>query len=84
HLGSVQFEGDTPFDDDLLARMVPFQPGTAYDSDLIGELNRALVSSNYFEDVRVDATPESAADHTIPVQVRLQARKPRTLAAGAG
>lgn len=84
HLGQVQFEGETPFDHDLLARMVPFQAGTAYDSDLIGELNRALVSSNYFEDVRVDAAPEQAEGHTIPVQVRLQARKPRTLAAGVG
>lgn len=84
HLGQVQFEGETPFDADLLARMVPFQAGVPYDSDLIGELNRALVSSGYFEDVRVDAAPEQAEDHTIPVQVRLQARKPRTLAAGAG
>lgn len=84
HLGAVHFEGETPFDDDLLARMVPFQAGVPYDSDLIGELNRALVSSNYFEDVRVDATPENSEGQTIPVQVRLQARKPRTLAAGAG
>jgi len=84
HLGEVHFEGETPFDNELLARMVPFKAGEAYDSDLIGELNRALVSSNYFEDVRVDATPENAEGQTIPVQVRLQARKPRTLAAGAG
>ena len=84
HLGQVQFEGETPFDADLLERMVPFQAGVPYDSDLIGELNRALVSSSYFEDVRVDAAPEQAEDHTIPVQVRLQARKPRTLAAGVG
>lgn len=84
HLGEVSFEGETPFDDDLLARMVPFQAGVPYDSDLIGELNRALISSNYFEDVRVDATPENAEGHTIPVQVRLHTRKPRTLAAGLG
>lgn len=84
HLGAVTFEGETPFDADLLARMVPFQPGVPYDSDLIGELNRALVSSSYFEDVRVDAAPEQAEGHTIPVQVLLQTRKPRTLAGGVG
>lgn len=84
-LGQVQFEGETPFAADLLARMVPFESGVPYDSDLIGELNRALVSSNYFEDVRVDAAPDNAsAQRVIPVQVRLQARKPRTLAAGIG
>lgn len=83
-LGAVSFEGETPFDEDLLARMVPFRSGTPYDSDLIGELNRALVSSNYFSDVRVDANAELAEQQVIPVQVRLQARLPRTLAAGLG
>jgi len=83
-LGAVSFAGDSPFDEQLLARMVPFQAGAAYDADLIGELNRALVSSNYFEDVRVDADPETASERRIPVQVRLKARKPRTLAVGAG
>jgi translocation and assembly module TamA len=54
-LGSVSFEGDTPFDEDLLQRMVPFKPATATDSELIAELNRDLQSSGYFEGVRVDA-----------------------------
>jgi translocation and assembly module TamA len=84
HLGQVRFEGDTPLADDLLQRMVPFPVGTPYNSDLIGELNRALVSSNYFADVRVDAAPDNAEGHTIPVLVSLSARQPRTLAAGIG
>lgn len=82
--GAISFSGDTPFEDDLLQRLVPFKAGEGYDSDRIGELNRALVATNYFSDVRVDAAPEHAVERSIPVQVQLQARKPRTLAAGLG
>ncbi|HAW38077.1 MAG TPA: hypothetical protein DCX83_01510, partial [Pseudomonas sp.] len=38
-LGDVRFEGDAPFDDDLLSRMVPFKADTPYDSELIAELS---------------------------------------------
>ena len=83
-LGAVSFEGDTPFDEDLLQRMVPFKAGAPYDSELIAELNQALQSSGYFEGVRVDATPTAATDNVIPVAVRLDTRKPRTMGLGLG
>ena len=51
HLGDVSFS-DTPFDEDLLQRMVPFEPGVPYDADLIAELNRELLSSGYFDAVQ--------------------------------
>ncbi|MFL7965977.1 autotransporter assembly complex family protein [Pseudomonas kielensis] len=83
-LGPVSFEGDTPFDEDLLQRMVPFKAGTAYDSELIAELNQALQSSGYFEGVRVDAAPTAATYNVIPVVVKLDTRKPRTMGLGLG
>lgn len=83
-LGKVSFTGDTPFDDDLLQRMVPFKSGAPYDSELIAELNQALQSSGYFESVRVDAVPTSAANDVIPVAVTLDTRKPRTMGLGLG
>ncbi len=47
-LGPVSFEGDTPFDEDLLQRMVPFKAGTAYDSNSLQSstrpCNRAVIS----------------------------------------
>lgn len=84
NLGRVQFDGDAPFDDDLLQRMVPFKEGTPYDSELIAELNNALQSSGYFEGVRVDAAPTAAVGQSIPVDVQLQTRKPRTMSLGLG
>lgn len=83
-LGKVSFAGDTPFDEELLQRMVPFKEGTAYDSQLIAELSQALQSSGYFEGVRVDATPVTAQGTVLPVDVELQIRKPRTMGLGLG
>ncbi|WP_312961086.1 autotransporter assembly complex protein TamA [Stutzerimonas nitrititolerans] len=84
HLGEVSFEGDAPFDADLLERMVPFEPGTPYDSEWVAELSQALQSSGYFEGVRVDANPANASDQRIPVSVLLTTREPRTLGLGLG
>lgn len=83
-LGAVNFGGDTPLDNDLLQRMVSFKPGTPYDSELIAELNNDLQSSGYFEGVRVDAAPTAAVGEEIPVEVRLDTRKPRTMGLGLG
>lgn len=83
-LGRVAFDGDTPFDPDLLARLVPFPPNTPYDADQVAKLNQNLQASGYFEEVRVEAQPEPGAGRLIPVKVRLGAVKPRTLGLGVG
>lgn len=83
-LGGIAFSGDSPFDEDLLRRMVPFKADTPYDSELIAELYQALQSSGYFESVRVDAIPTQAEQLRIPVSVALQTREPRTLGLGLG
>lgn len=83
-LGDVRFEGDSPFDPDLLTRMVPFEAGTPYDSELVADLNQAMQSSGYFEGVRVDANPANAEQQRIPVAVQLTTREPRTLGLGLG
>jgi len=46
-LGKVNFAGDTPFDEELLQRMVPFKNGAPYDSELIAELNQNLQASGF-------------------------------------
>ena len=83
-LGDIAFSGDFPFDEELLLRMVPFDPDTPYDSELIAELYQALQSSGYFESVRVDAIPTQADQLRIPVAVALQVREPRTMGLGLG
>lgn len=83
-LGKVSFAGDTPFDEDLLHRMVPFKSGDPYDSELIAELNQNLQASGFFEGVRVDAAPAASTNDVIPVAVQLDTRKPRTMGLGLG
>lgn len=82
--GDISFSGQHPFEDQLLRRMLPFAPGTPYDSELIAELHQNLQGSGFFESIRVDAAPSLAEAGVIPVDVRLDARKPRTFGVGLG
>ncbi|MGE8360160.1 autotransporter assembly complex protein TamA [Pseudomonas sp.] len=83
-LGAVSFDGDVPFDESLLQRMVPFPADAPYDSERIAELYQALRSSGYFDTVRVDANPAEAEQRVIPVKVQMSARKPRSMGLGLG
>ncbi|BCG25459.1 outer membrane protein assembly factor [Pseudomonas tohonis] len=83
-LGRVSFQGDTPFDEELLARLVPFPPDTPYDADLVAKLSQNLQASGYFDEVRVDALPDPEEGRRIPVKVQLGAVKPRTMGLGVG
>ncbi|MFN3580672.1 MAG: autotransporter assembly complex protein TamA [Pseudomonas sp.] len=82
-LGEVIFT-DTPFDEELLQRMVTFEPGAEYDADLLAELNRDLLSSGYFESVQVSAPANQAEDGVIPVGANISARNQHSLGFGAG
>ncbi|GGD02944.1 autotransporter assembly complex protein TamA [Halopseudomonas salina] len=82
-LGDVVFS-ETPFDDNLLQRMVDFRTGAPYDADLLAKLNRDLLASGYFENVLVSAPASRAEEGLIPVEVQIAERKPHSLGLGAG
>lgn len=82
--GEVVFDTSTPLDDELLRRMLPFEPYSEYDSEHIAELYNALQSSGFFQSVRIDAEPGAAKDQTVPLYVNLEMRLPRTLNLGLG
>ncbi|WP_349617835.1 autotransporter assembly complex protein TamA [Azotobacter salinestris] len=83
-LGEVVFQGEIPFDEEFMRRMVPFEAGTPYDADLIAKLQQNLQAPGYFEGVRVDANPTGARGDLVPVVVQLQMRKPRSFGIGVG
>ncbi|NHN76375.1 outer membrane protein assembly factor [Azotobacter chroococcum] len=83
-LGEVVFEGETPFEDAFMRRMVPFEAGAPYDSELIARLQQNLQARGYFEGVRVDASPAGVNGQVVPVLVQLHMRKPRSFGIGAG
>lgn len=82
--GTVSFSENAKIDQDLLESLLPFTSGAPYDSALVAQLNQNLLSSGYFQDVRVDAVGEVSGPLDIPVTVSLEPIKPRTLSLGAG
>ncbi len=83
-LGAVRFSDQAKIDQVLLERLLPFTPGTPYSSALVAKLSQNLQSSGYFEQVRVDAVGTADGPLDIPVEVSLEAIKPRTVSLGIG
>lgn len=82
--GTVQFSEDAKINQKLLDNLLPFKPGTPYNSALVAKLSQNLQSTGYFESVRVDAVGTADGPLDIPVDVSLEPIKPRTLSLGAG
>ena len=82
--GEVDFSEHAKIDQVLLERLLPFTPGTPYNSALVAKLSQNLQSTGYFEQVRVDAVGTAEGPLDIPVKVSLEAIKPRTISVGAG
>ena len=83
-LGEVSFREGHGFEEQLLEQFVRFEPGEVFHADKIARLNTDLSNSGYFSGVDVDASPGSAEDGVIPVNVELTTRPPRSVAAGIG
>lgn len=82
-LGEVRFS-ETPFGDDLLRRLVPFDRGDPYEASAIAELNRRLLDSGYFDNVVVNTRRDQVEDGAVPVTADLSARPRTTVTTGAG
>ncbi len=82
-LGEVQFN-DTPMQQDLLHRLVPFEPGVPYELDLVGDLSSNLNDSGYFESVRVLPQRDQAEGLVVPVDANLTVREKNSVGFGLG
>jgi translocation and assembly module TamA len=82
-LGEVSFP-DTPVTESLMRRLVPFSPGDPYHSEDVARLNRNLLNSGYFSEVRVRPQHAMAEDYTIPVDADLTAARPNRMDVGLG
>ncbi len=84
-LGEVIFHQDQQWiDDDLLRRYSTIKPGQFYDAGDLQQLQGDLSSSEYFKQVEISVTPESAQDHQLPVEVFLKPKKARKYIYGIG
>ena len=76
-LGEAHFtQTPAPFlRESLLQKLVPWEPGAAYDEAQVDRLRAALVALDYFALVDVQATPEQASDRRTPIEVELSPAK---------
>lgn len=79
--GEVTFT-DTPLNDDLLQRFVPFEAGEPYQASEVAALQQDLQSSGYFKQALVGGEPQAGG--RVPVEAQLTMNKNRRYALGAG
>lgn len=81
--GQVLFDSEA-LNPDFLQRYSDIEPGDPYTADALLQLQSDLIGSQYFDRVEVQASPEQAADHTIPVAVDLAMRERNRYTFGIG
>ncbi|MBA1146014.1 outer membrane protein assembly factor [Ectothiorhodospiraceae bacterium WFHF3C12] len=81
--GDVSFSG-TPFRRSLLKRFLTFAPEEPYSASAVARLNRRLLDSGYFSDVRVRTEREGAPSGQVPVGIDLETRDPNQVGFGVG
>lgn len=82
-LGEVSFS-KSPLWPRLLQRYVQFHPGTPYRAQDLLQLQSDLLASGYFDQVIINAPPNKAVNHVIPVTVELTMRKRSKYTFGIG
>jgi translocation and assembly module TamA len=72
-LGEAEFvQTPTPIiHEDVLRKLVGWTPGAAYDAAELERLRKSLVALDYFGLVDVSASPETAQNKQVPVQINL-------------
>lgn len=81
---SVNKDGTLAVKPKVLDSLVPFQQGEPYEAAKVIKLNKLLLDSRYFGDVRVRAEPEKAVDRVVPVLVYASTLNPNTIDTGLG
>lgn len=85
-LGRVSFHQEKPWlAADFLQKYNGIVPGQDYHANELQLLQADLANSEYYSEVEITASPESAAEeHVIPVTVNLRPNLPRRYQLGAG
>ncbi len=69
---------------ELIARFPRFKTDDEYDGNKITELHRDLLRTGWFEAVHIQAEPDPATDHIVPVNLEYSLRKRNRVGIGAG
>lgn len=69
---------------ELMQRFLPFAEGDPYEASAVLKLNKALLDSRYFSEVRVNVQRDKAEGHALPVNVTLAQDRPNNIDLGIG
>ncbi|MGL5358881.1 MAG: autotransporter assembly complex protein TamA, partial [Shewanella sp.] len=83
HFGAVSFEGHS-LAPELLSELVPFKEDAAYSTRRVSTLNRQLLETGYFANIKVLPQIDKAEDNQIPVKVELTPKASHSIELGLG
>ncbi|MEO6172936.1 MAG: autotransporter assembly complex family protein, partial [Arenimonas sp.] len=72
--GEARFEGHQ-FNNELLDKLVPWEPGQAFDQSELFSLQKTLADLDYFAGINVQPLPDEAKDGVVPIQISLTPAK---------
>ncbi|HEV2673505.1 MAG TPA: BamA/TamA family outer membrane protein [Aliidongia sp.] len=80
--GALQVDGLARLHEAWVLRRIKWTAGTAYDQAQVDETRQAMVSSGLFGTVNVAPVGPVTADGTVPMQVKIIERAPRSVGVG--
>jgi len=83
HFGQVSFDGHT-LEPDILTKLVPFKEHAAYSTRRVSALNRQLLDTGYFANIKVLPQIDQAKDNQLPVKVELTPKASHSIELGLG
>lgn len=83
HFGELRLSPQ-PLDEDFVRRLAKVRPGQPYDAPALGSLDRFLSDSGYYQRVEVRPRRDEAEDHSVPIDLLLEAAPRHAWRAGVG
>ncbi|AQS36443.1 autotransporter secretion outer membrane protein TamA [Shewanella psychrophila] len=83
HMGEVTFEGDG-LQDGFLDTLIPFEKNSAYSTGSLSRLNRELLDTSYFSNIKVLPQVDKAQGLDVPIKVELSPKPSHSIELGLG
>ncbi|MGL4447062.1 MAG: autotransporter assembly complex protein TamA [Shewanella sp.] len=83
HFGAVSFEGHS-LAPEILNDLIPFKEDANYSTRRVSALNRQLLDTGYFANIKVLPQIDQAEDYQIPVKVELTPKASHSIELGLG
>ncbi|MEI6859670.1 MAG: autotransporter assembly complex family protein [Shewanella sp.] len=83
HMGNVSFEGHS-LQDGFLNRLIPFENNSLYSAGSLFKLNRELLATSYFSNIKVLPQVDKAEGLGVPIKVELNPKPSHSIELGLG